>query len=324
MTAPFPMAVIGAGHHAIELRRHAAPLPDLQIAACAPAPDGHDACAAADLARHFGAAYAPDWRRLMEDPALPCVLVLSGAPDRAQVVAAAVNAGKVAMCPFPPATDANSLAALADAQASGGGIPLSVGEIAGTAPGATALEAVREGQLGTLHSIWAAARFARHNGAPQSVLDQYGWQVLDFVLSAVPGGAERVHASLACLFEEGNQPDTAVVLLRFAHDVVVTIELSRCLPFSVLAPEVEIEVIGAKEVVRIEPHASAVRVYGPSGASTRSWTDGPLVRTLPQVAAAVRSGKRDDCLERAERAVAIMGAIKRFPASPSRRRAPVG
>jgi predicted dehydrogenase len=192
----------------------------------------------------------------MEDPALPCVLVLSGAPDRAQVVAAAVNAGKVAMCPFPPATDANSLAALADAQASGGGIPLSVGEIAGTAPGATALEAVREGQLGTLHSIWAAARFARHNGAPQSVLDQYGWQVLDFVLSAVPGGAERVHASLACLFEEGNQPDTAVVLLRFAHDVVVTIELSRCLPFSVLAPEVEIEVIGAKEVVRIEPHAS--------------------------------------------------------------------
>jgi predicted dehydrogenase len=328
MTAPVPMAVIGAGHHATELRRHAAPLPDIQIAGCALAPNGHDEGGSVELARHFGAAYSPDWRRLIDDPNLPAVLVLSSSPGCAEVAAAALNAGKVAICPFPPATDTESLAALADAQARGGGVLLSLSEIAGTAAGANALQALREGQLGKLHSVWAAGRFLRRGReASESVLDQYGWQVLDFVLSGVQSPVARVHATLANLFEQGSQPDTAVVLIRFEHEVIVTIELSRCLPGSIAAPdmgEVEIEVIGAKEVVRIEPHASAVRVYGEAGASTRSWTDGPLVRTLPQVAAALRSRKADDCcLERARRALAIMETIRRFPASVAGPQAPL-
>jgi predicted dehydrogenase len=322
------MAVIGAGHHATELRCHAAPLSDLRIACCAPAPNCHDEVGSVDLARHFGAVYVPDWRRLIDDPSLRCVLVLSALPNRAEVVTAALNVGKVVMCQFPPASDRESLAVLAGAQAKGGGVLLSLSEIAGTAAGASALQALREGQFGKLQSIWAAGRFLRgDSAASQNVLDHYGWQILDFVLSGVPGRAMRVHATVATLFEQGSQPDTAVILIRFEHDLVASIELSRCLPGSIAAPdmgEVEIELIGAKEVVRIEPHASAVRVYVQAGASTRSWTEGPLVRTLPQVAAALHSGKADNCcLERAGRAVVIMEAIKRFPASAAGVRTPV-
>ena len=316
MTSARPIAVIGAGHHAAELQSHAAPVEGIEIAACAPAPGEADGDASERFAHRLGAAYSPNWKPLVDDPNLPGILALGPAPGRAQVLEAALNAGKVAVCPFPPALDTAGLERLADARRRGGGALLSVSELAGTGAGAHALEAVREGRLGKLHSVWVAARYRVDAGAAESVLDQCAWPVLDFVLTAVQGPAVRVHAALAALFERGPQPDTAVVLIRFEQDVVATLELSRCLPRSIAAPErgeVEIELIGAKEVVRIEPHRSSVSVYETAGASARSWIDGPLVRTLPLMGAALQAKDAGECcLERAGRAIAIMDAIKRF------------
>lgn len=317
MTAAIPIGVIGAGGHAQELLRHAAPLADLQVTHCAPAPGDADSDRSLEFARRFGAAFAPEWRVVVEDRRVPAVLVLGEMAGRAEIVIAALNAGKVVLCPFPAARDAAALAEVAQARIKGHGMLLTLGEIAGTAAGAGALASLQQGRLGTVHSIWAGVRGRRTDAAGQGVVEQHGWPVLDFLLAAVREPVARVHATLATLFGPGPQEDTALILLRFEGGPVATVELSRCLPPSMPVPtmgEVEIEAIGAREVVRIEPYNSAVRVFADTGVSTRPWVDGALVRTLPRVVAAVRTGVADEFgLERNGKAIAVMGAIGSSP-----------
>jgi predicted dehydrogenase len=310
--ATIPLGLIGAGVHAEELLHHAAPLEGMQVVRCAPdGAAGRDR--SAELARYFGASFAPEWRSVAEDPHLPVVLVLGAVEMRTQIVIAALRVGKVVLCPFPAARDAVGLAAVSAARTQGRGILLSLGEIAGTAAGMHVLAALRDERLGTPHSIWAASRSRRGEAVGQGVLEQHGWQVLDFLLAARRDPVLRVHVTLGHLFEPGPQEDTAVILLRFEQGLVATIELSRCLPPSMPVPamgEVEIEVIGAQGVVRIEPYNTGLRVYGDGDVSNHAWVDGSLVRTLPQVAEAVQNGTSDESgLERAGRAIAIMGMI---------------
>jgi predicted dehydrogenase len=310
--ARIPLGLIGAGAHAGELLRHAAPLEGMYIASCAP-----DAAAAQDrsagLARRFDAAFVPDWRVLAADPGLPAVLVLGAAGTRTEAVVAALRAGKVVLCPFPAACDAKGLAEVAAARAQGAGRLLSFGEIAGTAAGLDALTALKDGRLGTAHSIWAAVRSRRDDAATQGVVAQHGWQIFDFLLAACPDPVVRAHATRGSLFGGGPGEDTAVIMLRFEGGLVATVELSRCLPASMPVPEpgeVEIEAIGAEGVIRIEPYNIGLRIHGDVAVRHRAWMDGSLVRSLPQVAGAVRDRTGDESgLERAGRAIAIMDRI---------------
>ena len=146
------------------------------------------------------------------------------------------------------------------------------------------------------------------------VAEQHGWPLLDFILTAVPAPPVRVYPTLAHLFEPGPHADTAVILLRFEDQLVATIELSRCLPPSMpvpLAGEVEIEAIGACEVMRIEPYNTSVRVYGDSEVTMRPWVDGAVLRILPQLVAAAHGGATDmSSLQRNALAVSIMHQIR--------------
>jgi hypothetical protein len=74
-----------------------------------------------------------------------------------------------------------------------------------------------------------------------------------------------------------------VILLRSASEVVVTIELARCLPPSLPAPglgEVEIEAMGAKQAVRAVPHAGAVRIHRDDGSAAVPWLNAPVLDLL--------------------------------------------
>jgi predicted dehydrogenase len=314
LTASIPVGLIGGGRHAQELRQHSAPIEGVQVAHCAPSPDGGDHQRCAELARHFGAAFTPEWRALTDDPALPAIMVCGAAAARTEAIAAALAAGKIVLCPFPAARDSSALAALTEAQAKGGGVLLTIGEIAGTAAGAHLLETLRTARIGRLHSIWAAIRSRRAAKADGDVVEQHGWPLLDFLLTATMAPPLRVHPTLAHLFEPGPHPDTAVVLLRFDRELVATLEMSRCLSPSIAIPptgEVEIEAIGNREVVRIEPYNSSVRVYGDSSVSMRPWVDSATVRVLPQLVAAVRSGRFDQSpWKRNEWAISIMDRIR--------------
>jgi predicted dehydrogenase len=312
VTAAIRVGLIGGGGHARELRRHNAPIEGVRVVRFAPSPDGCDHECCAGLARHFSAAFTPEWRAVTDDPALPAIMV-SGAAARTEVIAAALAAGKFVLCPFPAARDATSLAELTDARAKGGGALLTVGEIANTAAGTHLLETLRTVRIGRLHSIWAAIRSRRSTRADGDVVEQHGWPLLDFLLTATMAPPLRVHPTLAHLFEPGPHPDTAVILLRFDGELVATLEMSRCLSASIAIPptgEVEIEAIGEREVVRIEPYNSSVRVYGDSAVGMRPWVDSATVRVLPQLVAAVRGGRIDQSpWKRNEWAVSIMDSI---------------
>jgi hypothetical protein len=187
---------------------------------------------------------------------------------------------------------------------------MTFGAIADSAAGTDALQALRDGRLGKQHSLWAATRPPRDTGDAAGIWDQIGWQVRDFVHAAIETPTMRGHVESAILFDIGPNPDTAVAPLRFADDVVCTIELLRSLSKSVPSGpmgEVEIKAIGARGVVRIEPGKSAVQIRGREGIAMRPMGEVALIRALSQrPAAAGADGSDGSCFERTNRAIALM------------------
>ncbi len=302
--------VIGGGGHARALAEHLAPLPGLRLARWGPSPGGADQPAAAALARRAGVGFVPDWREVVREPSIRAVLVLSDAPERALAVETSLGAGKAVLCPAPAARTAAELDRLAGAIRRGHGLLLSPGAIRHTAAGKYALEAAAGGSLGHLHSVYAAARTAARGGANgRGVVDEMGWDLLDFVLGLTNAPVRRLHAAGAS-FERPGERDIAALILRFDDELIATVELARCLPPGIAAdcqPEVEIEVVAARQALRIEPYGSAVRVYRAAGNSLRPWLDAPVVSMVQDLAAAIDNGlSESESLDRHRRLVEVM------------------
>ena len=104
-----------------------------------------------------------------------------------------------------------------------------------------------------------------------------------------------------------------MILLRTTDDVVITIELSRCLPPTIAAPglgEIEIEATGSAESVRITPHAGNIRVHRDDGPAAIPWLDAPVLGMLGALSAAVDDpASAPDGLLRATRMLALIDGI---------------
>jgi len=314
MTSPIAVGVIGANRFAASLAEHAAPLSRARVATVAPSPNGRDRTAAAALARTLGAAFARDYNAVARDPALAVVLVASDDPGRAAATEVALASGKIVVCPAPAATTTEALDRLSAAGARGGGVLLTAGEIRHTPAGEQAVRLAAAGELGALHSAYAAARLPIPRGGSDgtSVLDRPGWDLLDALCAALPYPVRRVQATLTDLF--GAREDTAVIVARLEHDVIVTIELARCLPASIpTVPqgEVEIEIIGTGQALRIEPYRTAVRFFGERDAASLPWVDEPILSMLHEaVRVATGESPRPNHLEHARRVLAFMNAVR--------------
>ncbi len=313
MTRPLPVGVIGAGRHASALAGYEAPLRGARIVRWAASPCGRDRSRAAAHAERMGAGFAPDWEALAGDPSIPAVLVVTDGPERTTAVEAALLAGKTVCCPVPAVTQSTELDRLSAALSRGGAL-ISAGALRHTAAGKRALRIVAQGELGALHSMYAAARlpWAQPNQRGQSILDEAGWETFDFLLCLTPAAVQRVHAHAGALF--GSSPDdTVVLIIRFADDVIATVELSKCLPPAIPVTsigDVEVEVIGSRQAIRVAPGATAVRVFG-EGAALHSWVEDPVISMVEELAA-VASGasERTEELESLRRAVALMDAVR--------------
>lgn len=276
MTTPIYLAIIGDGPLARPLRDHGAPLGRIRVTEAA------------------GQAVLVD---------LP-----SGA--RADAVVAALRTGKIVLCPPPVALDEAELTDITEAQRSGGGLLLPAGEIAHCEAGRHGMAAMAAPEFGALRSLYLAIRQPR--GAGGDVIDDLLPEALDAVLAMVPGpfGAARVNAG--ALF--GTARDTAIILLRANAGVVVTMELSRCLPPSMPAPglgEVEIDAMGASQSVWIVPHAGAVRIHRDDGTAAVPWLDAPVLAMLRALETAVDTPHAaGDGLTRAARALVVTRAIR--------------
>jgi predicted dehydrogenase len=281
MNEIIPLAIAGDGPHSRALAAHAAPLGRFSIRS--------------------------DWH----DKEVRAVLVLTAPPERTELVIAALRAGRVVLCSPPAALDAVALERIAAAREEGGGKLIIGGEVAYTEAGARAIEAILAPEFGVLRSLYVAIRQPRVRSGGD-VLHDLGWEALDFVLSVTQTRLRRVHATAAALFG-GAAQDTIVILMRSADDVVITMELSRCLPDTLPAAglgEVEVEAIGARQSVRLEPHATSIRICRDSGVSVAPWLDAPVLRMLRAVAAAADGALPDDPLPRQRDALAAMTAIR--------------
>ncbi len=308
---PVAVGVVGAGRHAAALAEYAAPLAGASVSAVAPAPDGRDRAAAAALARRLGAAFRRTWDAMATDPALPVVLVAAEDVGR-RAVETALSAGKIVVYPGAAAITRAELDRLAAAAARGGGTLLAAGELRAAQAGARAIEAATQDGLGTLHSIYAAIRLPIPDRPDRAapILERAGWDLLDFVCAAASGPV-RVSATVAGLF--GGTADTAVIIARLAGDTILTAELSSCLPPSVAtAPqgEVEIELIGSRDALRIEPFRAAVRFYGQRETARLPWLDEPVITMVHQaVRIATGEAARPDPFDHWRRVIAAMDAI---------------
>ena len=305
--------VIGASRHANALAEHLAPLPRLRLARWGPSPGGGDQPAAAALARRAGVGFVPDWQEVVGEPSIRAVLVLSDASETTLAVETALGAGKAVLCPVPAARTAPELDRLAAAIGRGHGLLLSPGAIRHTPTGKYAFETAAGGSLGHLHSVYAAARTAARDVAKgRGVMDEMGWDLLDFVLGLTNAPVRRLHAAGAS-FEGAGDRDIAALILRFDDELIATVELARCLPPGIAAedqPEVEIEVIAVKQALRIEPYRSAVRVYCDGGSSLRPWLDGPVVSMAQDLASAIDGGLLEsDPLDRHRRLLEVMSRV---------------
>lgn len=316
------VGIIGSGRHAADLAGHEAPLSDVAVLRWAAGPGDPDPGAAEHLAGRLGAPFAREWESVARDPALQAVLVLS---DQVPVAAveAALRAGKIVFCSVPAARaqDVNRLAA---AQTEGRGTFLTGGSIRHSPAGREALRLLAAGDLGTPHSLFASVRLPawaggaagtrldRTSAARGGILEEAGWDVIDFVVAAAGASPARVHAHVDSLFGAG-APDTAVCIVRFENELIATIEIARCLPPAIPATadgEVELEVIGSRRALRLEPHATAVRVHS-DGTSLRPWLDAPVTSMLREVVDAANGAPTADGVAAARQAAALMEAIAR-------------
>lgn len=255
---------------------------------------------------------APFGRIHLVGPSDPASAVLIDLPagERPAAVVAALRAGAVVVCPPPVAGTAAELEAMVAAARAGGGRLLPAGEIAHSAAGRRGLSAIASPEFGALRSVYLAIRQARGPGG--DVLDTLLPEALDAVLSAVPGPFVSVRVNAGALF--GPERDSAVILLRSEAGVVVTMELSRCLPPTLPSAglgEVEIDAVGAHQAVRIVPQAGAVRIHRDDGTVLVPWLDVPVLAMLAAVEAAVdRPDAAPDGLARAAAALALSARIR--------------
>jgi predicted dehydrogenase len=306
MKSPIAACIVGAGPHAQALIDHRAPLGRLRVVAFASGSEGDPV---SDLAAAVGAPVRP-WQEVAADPQLPVLLAFGQAATRAKVVATGLAAGKTVLCPVPAARTQEELAEIADAQQRGGGRLLVVAEIAFSEPGQRALATLQAQEFGALRSIYLAIRQPR--GGTGDVIEEIGWEALDFLERALPRAFSRARVNAGALF--GSARDTAILLLRSETDVVATVELARCLPPSLPAPglgEVEIEVMGANQSLRAVPLTSAVQIHRDEGLRLAPWIDAPVLSMLRALETALDApGELEDGILRARRAVALMDAIR--------------
>jgi predicted dehydrogenase len=325
--APVAVGVIGGGRHGAALADHQAPLADVRIARWAASPGGADVSAVREFAARIDAPFAREWDAVARDPDLRAVLVLGEAGSATAAAEAALGAGKAVFCAIPAATRMEDVNRLAGAVSGGRGVFLAGGTVRFSPAGRAALRLIRAGEFGPLHSVFASLRLPaagdgdRLSGTQRAVLEDAGWDLLDFVAAAVPAQPARVHAHVDALFTPGTM-DSAVCIIRFENDVIATIDAARCLPASLAAPpdgDVEVEVIGGREAVRLDPGAAAVRLYT-AGTALRPWVDAPVIAMLAELAAAAGGGAApSDGIAAVRRAVELMEAIRAASARPAAR-----
>jgi hypothetical protein len=167
---------------------------------------------------------------------------------------------------------------------------LPLGELASLSLSSEARARVAQPEFGKLHSIYAAARMARKTGPGD--FRRLRWEMIHLALQIARQRPCRLHVTPGTMGGQAwpTTPDVEVILLRFADDLIATIEVAACLPVG--SPrcrllQIELEAIGARRAVRLEPTQTVVRLESEGWFSPMPFTDPAIIPMLAQLQQAV-------------------------------------
>lgn len=271
------LGVIGIGPLAHDLVGYGASLAGWNALICAPLDEtGPEP---ARLAAALGATCVAQW----QDVALAAdaVLILGEGARRIDATDAMLRAGRPVVVPGLVEADVAAIARLEALSVAHGVAFLPLGEVTSLSLCAEARHRIAQPEFGRLHSIYASAHVAR--GVGPAVLRRLRWEMLGLVLAVTEQPVRRVHATPGAMHPEAPGADVEVILLRFADDLIATIELAACLPRHATReepPEIAFEAIGARRVVRVEPDRPAVCIAGDDRLDRVAFTDPAIIPML--------------------------------------------
>lgn len=211
--------------------------------------------------------------------------------ERAGDIAAALQAGLHVCCPAPVAGDLSTLDRLILRAADAGVTIYAPNPLRYRLPLMTLY--ARRNAAGTPISLFAAHRTTRARAA--DLFTDLALPLLDYALWLVGSDVERVQVMAGRLFTNGaaakpEDADSALIVMRFANDVVATLEVARSLPDN--APqteEISVEYCGRDAVLRAEPTNQAVTVTGTGGITRTDWLSSPAVSIVETFVETIRT-----------------------------------
>jgi myo-inositol 2-dehydrogenase / D-chiro-inositol 1-dehydrogenase len=191
------------------------------------------------------------------DPAVEAVVVVTPTSTHAELIEAAIRAGKAVWSEKPIALDIGQTERVVKLWRDSG-IPVQLGFMRRFDPGyVRAKELIDGGQLGRIEQFRAYSRdtyppspeFLRHSGGSFLDMSVHDYDLARFLV----GDVEEVQAWGGVLFDdrfaEANDVDTAVTVLRFRNGALGVVEMSR---HSTWGYDIRTEVFGAEGKVVVE------------------------------------------------------------------------
>lgn len=201
--------------------------------------------------------WTTDYRQVLDDPAVEAVAIVTSTNTHAQVIVDAAGAGKHCFCEKPIALTLEETDAALEAVARAG-VRLQVGFQRRFDPGCVeARRRIVAGEIGEIELVKATSRDPEP--ANRAYVESSGGlfrdlTIHDFDLVRFLTGAEVLELQVmgACLvdpmYRELDDPDTAVINLRFSNGAVGNIDNSRR---AVYGYDVRTEVFGSRGSLRI-------------------------------------------------------------------------
>jgi predicted dehydrogenase len=219
---------------------------------------------------------------------------IAGPPaERASAMHDALDAGMHVCCPQPVAGDLSTLDALIlRATAAPDLIAYVPNPVRHWLPLHTLHE--RRKSLGTPISLFATHRTKRSRTG--DLFTDLALPLIDMAMWLVEAEVERVQVMAERLFTTGDaagpeETDTALIMLRFANDVVATLEIARALPDSYPQDEeLTVEFMGRDAVLRAMPTNQAITITGATGAERDDWLPHPAISIVNAFVETIRTG----------------------------------
>jgi myo-inositol 2-dehydrogenase/D-chiro-inositol 1-dehydrogenase len=241
------VAVLGAGRMGRVHVRNLGAIPNANVVVVAD-PDAGAAERGRDLARARRASTDP--MEALHDPDVDAVVIVTPTTTHAELIEAALRAGKAVWTEKPIAQELADTARIVDLWRETG-IPVQVGFMRRFDPGyERAKQLIDSGELGRIEQFRALSRDT--NPPPLEFLLTCGGSFLDMsvhdldVARFLVGEVEEVHAWASVLFDDrfaqADDWDTSVIMLKFRNGALGVVETSR---HSTWGYDIRAEVAGA-------------------------------------------------------------------------------